>query len=1023
MKSFLIAGFLCLLFSSVTFCQGIIRGKVTDENGETVIGASVVLKSDRSIGTVTDIDGNYSLSVDNQVPPIIIQISFIGYRTKEVTIDFKGKKVAIKNVRIAPEAIDIEEVVIEGKADRSNDNYMSKIKAKSAVSLDYISAETMRATGDANVASAVARVSGVATNGGFITVRGIGDRYIKTTLNGSRIPTLDPLTNNIKLDLFPASLVDNIVITKTASPDLPGDFSGAYISIETKDYPEDLEIQVNTSVGYNTQSSFKDIITSDGSKTDWLGFDNGFRNYDHSIYSRDVITNPAIYEQFTNLGLKPYYDSLGVTSIPEGNKQDVFYKLGLVELGFLAPTEFSDISAINRAIDEYNQSDLKSQALKKINEDAVRANQQFPNNWEVRKRTGPLNFSQSFSIGNQIQLAKQPLGYLFGFRYNHNVRYDDSSTWNRTTVKSVAIDEAVQQQYMQETHGWSALANIAYKITPNHSVSFLFMPNVRGVNKVRDAGYLISNFDGDNSALIDSIIGTTARGQFYEQRQQLVYQFKSEHYFPKPKIKVEWNTSYTDASSSIPDFKTLIAFRDGTSDDFVLDGTSNNTRRNFRNLDEQLLNTRLSIEMPITKSTVYARKIKIGSSYEYKDRDFQQWDYAFIPARVDLGLIEDNDIKQYFDPINFGFTSNNTIERYYEQNVEPRNHIIGNSSILSAFGMIDYEILTSLRVSGGIRFEQADLYTDPFLYDSLNIPLNDKRRLNGRVIINPGILDEFSILPSINLIYKLFQNGNVPTNLRLNYSRTVARPSIREYSGAFVYDFELNAFVAGNENLKIVDIDNFDFRVETSFKSGDDLSLSFFYKNFQNHIELLNSISIGVSWNNVGKTFVQGIEIEGRKKLNKNFSFRSNLTFVKSESEVVLLNIFDDPSGTRIFEPEDTVIRPMFGQAPFIINGILEYESKKLDLSASASYNVQGPRLVIATSTGPPAIYELPRHLVNLKMTKSIGEHFSVGLTVRDLLNSPIRRSYDHRSKGGWLIDFDSFRFGTSYNLSISYKL
>lgn len=92
----------------------------------------------------------------------------------------------------------------------------------------------MKRTGDNNITAAVARVSGVSTNGGFITVRGIGDRYVKTTINGSRIPTLDPFTNNIKLDLFPASLVDNVIITKTASPDLPGDWAGAYLSVETK---------------------------------------------------------------------------------------------------------------------------------------------------------------------------------------------------------------------------------------------------------------------------------------------------------------------------------------------------------------------------------------------------------------------------------------------------------------------------------------------------------------------------------------------------------------------------------------------------------------------------------------------------------------------------------------------------------------------------------------------------------------------------------------------------------------------
>jgi len=115
---------------------------------------------------------------------------------------------------------------------------MESKKKLSSTTLDYISAETLKKTVDANVAAAITRVTGVSsTSSGLITVRGTGDRYLKTTINGSRIPTLDPFTNNIKLDIFPASLVDNIVIAKTASPDLPGDFAGAYISVETKQYP------------------------------------------------------------------------------------------------------------------------------------------------------------------------------------------------------------------------------------------------------------------------------------------------------------------------------------------------------------------------------------------------------------------------------------------------------------------------------------------------------------------------------------------------------------------------------------------------------------------------------------------------------------------------------------------------------------------------------------------------------------------------------------------------------------------
>jgi len=99
------------------------------------------------------------------------------------------------------------------------------------------------------------------------------------------------------LDLFPASLVDNIVITKTANPDLPGDWAGAYLSVETKDYPEKLSVNVETSFGYNEQTTFKDVVSSQRSSTDWLGYDNNLRDINHNDFI-PIKPNPSTYDEF-----------------------------------------------------------------------------------------------------------------------------------------------------------------------------------------------------------------------------------------------------------------------------------------------------------------------------------------------------------------------------------------------------------------------------------------------------------------------------------------------------------------------------------------------------------------------------------------------------------------------------------------------------------------------------------------------------------------------------------------------------
>jgi hypothetical protein len=111
----------------------------------------------------------------------------------------------------------------------------------------------------------------------------------------------------------------------------------------------------------------------------------------------------------------------------------------------------------------------------------------------------------------------------------------------------------------------------------------------------------------------------------------------------------------------------------------------------------------------------------------------------------------------------------------------------------------------------------------------------------------------------------------------------------------------------------------------------------------------------------------------------------------------------------------------MFGQAPYIINAISTYKSDSLGITASLSYNVQGPRLVITgVIKGFPDVYEMPRNTIDFKITKKIGKHFNTSLMVRDILNTKARRAY--RMNNGY-IDFDNFRYGTNFILSIAYKL
>ena len=112
----------------------------------------------------------------------------------------------------------------------------------------------------------------------------------------------------------------------------------------------------------------------------------------------------------------------------------------------------------------------------------------------------------------------------------------------------------------------------------------------------------------------------------------------------------------------------------------------------------------------------------------------------------------------------------------------------------------------------------------------------------------------------------------------------------------------------------------------------------------------------------------------------------------------------------------------MFGQAPYVINGILSYTSDSIGLTVALSYNVQGARLVIASDSKEiPDVKELPRHLLDLKVSKKFGKHFSVSFTVKDILNTAVVRAYAYAD--GTKLDYDRYKYGTNYLLSFGYKL
>jgi outer membrane receptor for ferrienterochelin and colicin len=227
-------------------------------------------------------------------------------------------------------------------------------------------------------------------------------------------------------------------------------------------------------------------------------------------------------------------------------------------------------------------------------------------------------------------------------------------------------------------------------------------------------------------------------------------------------------------------------------------------------------------------------------------------------------------------------------------------------------------------------------------------------------------------------------------------------------SAVSLYDYELLARVQGNTELEMTRINNYDLRAEAFMANGANVSVSGFYKTFENHIELIQRQGGEFTWQNADDSFVYGIEIEGKANLTRQLDVRGNVTLIRSQTTITI--------------PEPAT-RSMFGQAPYIINGMLSYSADSVGFSASVSYNVQGPKLAVVASSGVeiPDVFEMPRHLVDLTVGQRLGDHWSLSFRVRDLLNSPILRQY--KFDAGYMVDFDRYTFGTTYNLTIRYQL
>lgn len=252
---------------------GRIVGRILDATTGNGLSAVTVQVVGTHAGAMSGLDGRFII---NNVPPgkVTLRVTSLGYATKSVSdIDVDAGRAVEQNISLETEAVAVDAIEVTAAAERGSVNRALDQQRMATGIVNAVTAEQIARSPDSDAAAAVQRVSGVTVQDNkYVIVRGLGERYTTTSLNGARIPSPEPERKIVPLDLFPTQLLEQITTSKTFTPDQPGDFSGAQVDIKMREFPVERTRTISTSFGWNHAASGQSILAAPRMGGEWLGF-------------------------------------------------------------------------------------------------------------------------------------------------------------------------------------------------------------------------------------------------------------------------------------------------------------------------------------------------------------------------------------------------------------------------------------------------------------------------------------------------------------------------------------------------------------------------------------------------------------------------------------------------------------------------------------------------------------------------------------------------------------------------------